>query len=180
MKTVACIAGLVAGLTTIAPSAHADIKNVGGLVCMHYSSSEAPKSSEYVTSSGRLCNDSGTERLRVICPLTQDAGNLEDVTATFDYVNWNPNGINGNEQSHPEDEFLCTVFTRTRYAEAYFWGTWKTAATPFTNGWGDAPTAMQATAAENDPGFIHGVCYIPRKYNGARSCVSHIRYIEEQ
>ena len=178
MKT-ACLAGLVAGLTALTPTAHADTKNVGGLACIRYSSSEAPKSAEYVTSTGRLCNDSDTERLRVSCPLTQDAGNSEAVTATIDFVNWNLNGIGGLEQSHPEEEFLCSVYTRTRYADGYYWGGWKSANTAFTDGWGEAPTAMQATASEIDPGFMHVICYIPRETGYGRSCVSHIRYTEE-
>lgn len=177
MKTAACLAGLLAGLTTLTPTASADTKNVGGLVCMHYASSEAPKSAEYVSSGGRLCNDSGSERLRVLCPLTQDSGNGQNVTAIFDYVNWNLNGINGSQNNYPEAEFLCTIHTRTRHGEGYYWGGWKTAAE--FPGWGEAPTAMQASAKEIDPGFMHGTCYIPHKTGYGRSCVSHIRYTEE-
>lgn len=177
MKTAIALAGL-AGLTLLSSSstARADVKNVGGLVCKHYASSEAPKSSEYITGNGQLCNDSATERLRVTCPLTQDLGTGASISVIFDYVNWNLNGINGNQNTHPEEEFLCTVFTRTRYAQAYYWGTWKSAAD--FPGYGDTPTAMYAAAAMADNSFSHGVCYIPRKYSGDRSCVSHLNYDE--
>ena len=179
MKTAASIAGLVAGLTltTTSTVALADVKNVGGLVCKHYADSEAPKSAEYITAGGKLCNDSSTERLRVTCPLTQDLGTGASVSVTFDYVNWNLNGLNGNQNTYPDQEFLCTVMTRTRYAQAYYWGTWQSAAD--VSGYGDTPTAMYATAGMADDSFTHGVCYIPQKYDSKRSCVSHLHYNEQ-
>lgn len=179
MKTVASIAAtLVAGIT-ISATAHADVKNVGGLVCMHYASSEAPKSAEYVTSTGQMCNNSSTERLRVSCPLTQDMGTGENVSVTFDYENWNLNGLNANHSNsaNAEQFFQCSVFTRTRYANAYYWGLWQDAYD--VNGYGDSPTALYASAAMLDDGFTHGVCYIPRIYGGKRSCVSHLKYNEQ-
>lgn len=154
-----------------------DVKNVGGLMCKRYSSSEAPKSAEYVTFGGKMCNDSSTERLRVSCPLVQDLGTGERVSVTFDYVNWNLNGINGNQNDHPEEEFRCAAFSRNRYAQAYYWSGWSSAAD--VNGYGATPTALLGTVnAMQDNGFIHGVCYIPRRYAGDRSCVSHLRYRE--
>jgi hypothetical protein len=175
MKNLIALAALAAGITATT-TARADVKNVGGMVCMRYASSEAPKSSEYVTSTGQMCNDSSTDRLRVSCPLTQDMGTGEGIHVTFDYENWNLNGINGNQNNNPEQEFLCTVFTRTRYAKAYFWGLWQSAAD--FPGYGDTPTAMYAEASMLDDGFSHAVCYIPRKYDSKRSCVSHLKYDE--
>lgn len=178
MKIAITTAAVMAGLTFTASLASADdVKNVPGAVCIRYSASEAPKSSEYVTSVGQLCNDSSTQRLRVLCPVTQDLGTDESVSMTFDYVNWNPDGINGHQNSHPDDEFLCSVFTRTRYGAGYYWGTWKSAAD--FPGWGATPTAMYASAAMLDDGSTHGVCYIPRKTSYGRSCVSHLKYNEQ-
>jgi len=178
-RTFSSHGGLAAGfiMTVAAITAHADVKNVGGLVCKHYANSEAPKSAEYITSTGRMCNNSSTERLRVTCPLVQDLGTGESVSVTFDYVNWNLNGLNGNQNAHPEQEFICAVFTRTRYAKGYYWSTWSSAAD--VNGYGEYPTAMYGTANKMlDNGFTHAVCYIPRKYDSKRSCVSHLHYNE--
>ncbi len=177
MKIAISTAAILAGITltaSIAAGAN-DVKNVPGAVCMRYAGSEAPKSAEYVTSTGQLCNDSSTERLRVLCPVTQDMGTGEAVGMTFDYVNWNLNGINGNQNTHPEEEFLCSVFTRTRHGDGYYWGGWKSAAD--FSGYGATPTAMYAAASMLDDGSTHGVCYIPRKVT-SRSCVSHLKYNE--
>jgi hypothetical protein len=177
MKSIVSMAAALAAGLTVTATAHADVKNVGGLVCKHYTNSEAPKSAEHITFTGHLCNNSSTQRLRVTCPLTQDHGAGKNVSVTFDYVNWNLNGINGNQNANPDQEFLCTVMTRTRYAQAYFWGGWKSAAA--FPGYGATPTAMYASAAMLDDGFTHGVCYIPRKYDNKRSCVSHLKYNEQ-
>ena len=178
MKNTASIAAIIAGITLSATIAHADVKNVGGMVCMRYASSEAPKSSEYVTSGGQMCNDSATERLRVTCPLTQDLGNDEKVNVTIDYEMWNLNGLNASWQSHPEERFQCSAYSRTRYADGYYWsGGWSDAND--NAGYGATPTAMYATVNKlSDPGFMHAICYIPRKYDNKRSCVSHLRYDE--
>jgi hypothetical protein len=172
MKNAFSTAAILAGIILPATFAHADVKNAAGAVCMRYASSEAPKTAEYVTSTGQMCNDSGTERLRVLCPIVQDEGTGKGMHVSFDYENWNLNGINGNEDDHPEEEFKCSVFTRTRYAEAYYWGEWKSAAE--FPGYGATPTAMYAEAKMLDDGFSTGICYIPRKVT-SRSCVSHLR-----
>jgi len=176
MKTVSTLAAILCGLTLLATTAQAGKTQAAGAVCMRYSSSEAPKTSEYVTSVGQLCNDSATERLRVLCPLTQHGDADDDAYLRFDYVDYNLHGLNGQQNTYPEEEFLCNVFTRTRYAEGYYYGNWASAAD--VSGYGATPTALYASAAMQDDGFITGICYVPSKYGTQRSCVSHLQLDE--
>lgn len=154
-------------------SASADVKNQSGSVCERLSTSEAPESAVYTNFTGQTCNNSDY-RLRLICPVVQDLGDGAGVTFTFDYEMWNPNGANGNTSEPLE----CAAFSRTRYAQGFYWSGWKDANS--VGGWGATPVAMTATVnAMADNSFIHGVCYLPRKYDGNMSCISHIRYNEQ-
>jgi hypothetical protein len=176
MKKLASITGVLAVTLTSTFAFANDTKNVGGLVCVRYADSAAPKSAEFITFGGKMCNDSASSRLKVTCPLPQDMGTGEAFSASIDYVNWQPRSQGGDYD--PDFAFECSGFTRNRYAQAYFWGGWQNAQN-YPNNWGDTPSAFWVDVnAMLDDGFSHVVCVIPQKYNTSRSCVSHIQFDE--
>lgn len=166
---------MLAALGTLlaAGTASADVKNQAGAVCERLATSEAPESAVYTNFVGQTCNNSEV-RLQLICPVVQDLGTGESVSFTFDYEMWNLNGVNG----HTSEPLECAAFSRTRYAQGFYWSGWKDANS--VTGYGATPTALYATVSTMaDNSFIHGVCYVPGKYNGEMSCISHIQYNEQ-
>ncbi|HEY5928330.1 MAG TPA: hypothetical protein VIV11_41865 [Kofleriaceae bacterium] len=176
MKKLARITGVLAVTLTSSLAFANDTKNVGGLVCVRYADSAAPKSAEYITYGGKMCNDSSSERLKVTCPLPQDMGTGEAFSITIDYVNWQ--SLAQNPFHDPAYAFECSGFSRDRYAQAYYWGGWQNVKDAGDN-WGDVNTALSADVnAMLDNGFSHAVCFIPQKTGAGRSCVSHIMFDE--
>ncbi len=171
MKRVfeACLmVGLLGASITAEPAlAAVNGKNYGGMVCkkLSYSSGSA-----YYDTAGRVCNNSSSNPLDVICPIVQDELNTHHFHTLIDYVMYNLNGINGNQNDHPDERLMCNTFSRTRYGNGYYWSTWKVA-----TGYGSQPTALSATTNRTQSnGFIGVRCQIPEKHAGNRSCISHI------
>lgn len=177
MKKLASITGALALTITTSLALAEDTKNVGGLVCVRYADSAAPKTAEWITYGGKMCNDSTSQRLKVTCPLPQDMGSSEAFDLNIDYVNWQ--SLAQNPHHDPDYAFECAGFTRDRYAQAYYWSGWQNVK-DYGNNWGEHPTALSADVnAMLDNGFSHAVCFIPQKTSaGARSCVSHLQFTE--
>lgn len=159
-------------LTPHTSQAATDGKNYGGMLCRPTAGTAGVA---YYDNYGRVCNDSGSQPLSVICPLTQDQMNTSKFHTYFDYVMWNLHGLNGNQNTYPAEDFTCHSFSRTRHGVAYYWSGWQSAGDQGGNNYGATPTHLVATTNQTKAdGFIGARCQIPDKYNNQRSCLSHL------
>ena len=175
MRTMTRLSLAVAALAAAAAPAYAvDGKNYGGMLCKVDGTSPASADNAYFDFYGRVCNASTTQPLNIICPLTKDSINDGKFDIYFDYVMWNLNGINGNQNTYPEQALECQGFSRTKWGEGYFWSGWKNAG-DYGDNYGDTPHFMVGTVNKTlADGFIGARCQLPRKYSGKMSCLSHL------
>lgn len=166
LLTTACLAAatlMASSLSSSSAFAGEDGKNYGGMLCRVISGSAG---SVYYDTWGRVCNNSSSSPLQVICPLTKDSINTKKFEAVADYNLWNSNKA-----------VKCQSFSRSRYGYGHYWSGWK-----IGDDYGPSAEGLHMTTNSTVAnGFIGVRCEIPQKTSssGGRSCLATL-CVDEQ
>ena len=169
---------LAVAISTPAAEAGTRYRNYGGGFCKVEEGSAASPSNAGYDFYGRICNNSSSQPLKVICHGIQTETKDKHIDYFVDYIMWNLNGLNGNQHQHPEQSLWCQAYTRTRYGTGYYYSGSPDHAAD-VSGYGATPTGLVMRVNKSlSNGFTLLRCQLPRKYNGKRSCISHFCYNE--